>query len=85
MRILCCKKSIEGFVQSRRLRRSLHFVRIMPLLAIQIFLADDLAHRLLVDLALYPGDEVQISEGAGFESIALEMPDLFQELFELGL
>src|SRR6185503_17144493 len=57
----------------------------MPLLAIQIFLADDLAHRLLVDLALYPGDEVQIGEGAGLESIALEMPDLFQELFELGL
>ena len=58
--------------------------RIMSLSGIEIFLPDDLAHRLHIDLALYPGDQVEIGKGAGLESIPLKMPDLFQELFELS-
>ena len=51
---------------------------------IQVFFGDDGAHGALGDLAFYPGDEVEVGEGAGFIAVAFEAADLFEEFFKFG-
>lgn len=52
--------------------------------ALLVFFGDDGAHGALGDLALYPGDEVEVGEGAGFVPVAFEGADLFEEFFKFG-
>ncbi len=48
------------------------------------FVAYDLLHRLIINLAFQPADDVQVGESPGFEPAFLKLFDRGIQFFELG-